>query len=204
MRRSCWGKTRIFSAPQPNELGINNISRHQATEMYQHFCRYFWCFHCLSCTQVQVTLCENLFEVPAGSSHITNSCPWNLQNHTWWLLYGGSTFWLYWGKKQQKKSFGITFQLFHHFSSIWQREVRVSLQVSQIIKEPWLGISGSLTKAECRLVKQREPEVLTSEKLAGGFGITLWYAASSWRVMINRFHISTLDHVAVVRINGSC
>lgn len=60
MRSSCWGKTRIFSAPQHNELGINKISSHQATERHQHFYRYFWCFHCLSCTQLQATLCENL------------------------------------------------------------------------------------------------------------------------------------------------
>lgn len=86
MRSSCWGKNRIFSASQHNELGIYKISRHQATEMHQHFCRYFWCFHCLSCTQVQVTLSENLFKVPVGSSHLRNSCPWDLQNHTGWLL----------------------------------------------------------------------------------------------------------------------
>lgn len=63
IRSSCWGKTKIFSAPDHNELGINKISRHQATERHQHFCRYFWCFHCLSRTQLQATLCENLFSV---------------------------------------------------------------------------------------------------------------------------------------------
>lgn len=130
-----------------------------------------------------------------------NSWPWALRNYTWRLLSGCGTSWFYSGKNQLWNNMPNCFTV---FSCIWHREVRISLQASQVTKNTWLGISGSLTKAGCRLVKQREPEVLTSEKLAGAFGVTFWYAASSLWVMINRFHISTLDHVAVVGISGSC
>lgn len=37
IKSSCSGKTKIFSAPEQNELGINKISSHQATGGHYNF-----------------------------------------------------------------------------------------------------------------------------------------------------------------------